>query len=101
MSEDKAKKQSTHHAFSGELSVLFRRGWRVFHRGLGYAKVASFIALCTERERRCDRKGLILGVTESMMSWTGPSGVTVAASYTSCARVALHTIPSHKTHTVE
>src|SRR5260221_14759648 len=42
-----------------------------------------------ERERRCDRKGLILGVTKSMMSWTGPSGVRVAASCTSSARLAL------------
>ena len=42
-----------------------------------------------ERERRCDRKGLILGATKSMMSWTGPSGVRVAASCTSSARLAL------------
>jgi hypothetical protein len=50
----------------------------------------------------CDRKRLILGVTKSMMSWTGPSGVRVAASCTSSARLALknniHSRATHYTH---
>jgi hypothetical protein len=40
-------------------------------------------------ERRSDRKGLIWGVTKSMMTWTGSSGVRFAANCTSSARLAL------------
>lgn len=65
-----------------------------------------------ERERRCDRKGLNLGVTKSKiddeLDWAvrcegcGEGYVLreVGAEETTFT-VAQHTIPSHKTHAVE